>query len=94
MLYMVIESFRAEDVPKIYQRLAEKGRMMPEGLRYVNSWITTDQTRCYQVMETDDERLLREWAAHWADVFEFEIIPVVHSSEMQKAHAQQQAQQQ
>ncbi len=90
---MVIESFRPEDIPVIYARLVEKGRMMPEGLRYVNSWITTDQTRCYQVMETDDEKLLHEWAANWADIFQFEIIPVVHSSEMQKAHAQQSQQQ-
>lgn len=93
MFYMVIEHFRPEDIPAIYARLAEKGRMMPEGLKYVNSWITVDQTRCYQVMETDDEKLLGIWTRNWADLFEFEIIPVVHSSEMQKAHAQQSQQQ-
>lgn len=87
MLYMVIETFRAEDIPTIYTRLAEKGRMMPEGVQYVNSWVTADQTTCYQVMETDDESLLREWAANWADLFEFEIIPVVHSSEMQRTQS-------
>lgn len=93
MLYMVIEYFRAEDVPKIYARLAEKGRMMPEGLKYVNSWITADRTRCYQVMETDDETLFEEWTRNWADLFEFEIIPVVPSSEMQKAQKEEQKQQ-
>jgi len=93
MLYMVIEHFRPEDVPTIYARLAEKGRMMPEGLHYVNSWITADRTRCYQVMETDDEKLLHEWASRWADLFEFEIVPVVPSSEMQQAHERQSQQQ-
>lgn len=93
MLYMVIEHFRPEDIPSIYARLAEKGRMMPEGLRYVNSWITADRTRCYQVMETEDEKLFDAWTRNWADLFEFEIIPVTTSSEMQEAHAQQSQQQ-
>ena len=90
---MIIEHFWPEDIPTIYARLAEKGRMMPEGLGYVNSWITQDRTRCYQVMETDDRSLFQAWANNWNDLFEFEIIPVIHSSDMQKAHAQQSRQQ-
>ena len=81
MLYMVIEHFRnAEPVP-VYSRFRERGRLAPEGLRYVSSWVTDDYTTCYQVMDTDDRGLLDEWIANWSDLVEFEVIPVVTSSE-------------
>jgi Protein of unknown function (DUF3303) len=79
MLYMVIERFKDRNARAIYERLAEKGRMMPEGLRYVGSWIEPNFDRCFQVMECDDERLFHEWTRHWADLMEFEIVPVVTS---------------
>ncbi len=68
MLFMVIEHFKNSDAKPIYTRLAEKGRLMPEGLRYVGSWIEPSFARCFQVMECDDERLLHEWAANWSDL--------------------------
>jgi hypothetical protein len=77
---MIIEHFREGPVP-IYRRFREKGRMAPEGLRYVNSWVTADLQRCYQVMECDDPDLIREWIKHWDDLTDFEIIPVMTSSE-------------
>ncbi len=54
---------------------------MPEGLTYVSSWVTADLTRCYQVVECDDRRLLEQWMARWSDLVEFEVEPVVTSAE-------------
>jgi hypothetical protein len=81
MLFMVIEHFRNGEAAPIYRRFREQGRLMPDGLRYISSWITADLTRCYQVMECDDRRLLEEWMAHWSDLMEFEVVPVVTSAE-------------
>lgn len=64
-----------------YRRFRERGRQAPEGVTYVSSWVTTDLTTCYQVMECDHPALLDEWTARWADVIDFEIIPVVTSAE-------------
>jgi hypothetical protein len=80
MHYLVIERFK--DAPAIYQRLSEKGRMMPEGLTYVSSWIDHNLKACWQVMETDDFVLLERWIDNWKDLMEFEIIPVRTSAEV------------
>jgi hypothetical protein len=80
MLYMVIERFK--DAPAIYRRLREKGRMMPEGLNYVSSWIDQNLKTCWQVMETEDFVLLERWIDNWKDLMEFEIIPVRTSAEV------------
>ena len=79
---MVIEHFKNRNVKEIYKRLEEKGRMMPDGLIYISSWIETNYDRCFQVMKCDDEKLLREWASNWNDLMEFEFIPVIESREM------------
>ena len=81
MLYMVIERFRDGDAAPVYRRFREQGRMMPDGLRYVSSWITQDLRSCYQVMECDDPSLLAQWMARWEDLMDFEVIPVVTSAE-------------
>ena len=79
---MVIERFGGrERAAAVYRRFRERGRMMPEGLRYVASWVEEDFGRCFQLMECEDPRLLEEWAAHWRDLVEFEFIPVVTSAE-------------
>jgi len=80
MLYMIIEHFREGPVP-VYRRFREKGRMAPEGLRYVNSWVTTDLNKCYQVMECENPDLIRQWIQNWEDLADFEIIPVVTSAQ-------------
>ena len=82
MLYMVIERFRDRNAGAVYARFHERGRMAPEGLRYVDSWVETNQDRCFQLMETDDPALLEVWAANWADIVDFEFVPVVTSREM------------
>ena len=80
-LYMVVERFKNKDAAPVYRRFRESGRMMPEGLAYVSSWIDDNFERCYQVMETDDRALLDEWMAHWNDLMEFEVYPVITSKE-------------
>ena len=84
MRYMVIETFKPGKVRDIYRRLEQSGRQMPAGLTYVGSWITDDMARCYQVMETDDTGLLDEWISHWADLMDFEVIPVISSEQARK----------
>ena len=79
MLYMVIEEFR--DSRAVYERLQAMGRMAPEGLEYVGSWIDEGIERCFQLMRTDDARLLEVWAANWRDIMDFEFVPVISSAE-------------
>ena len=81
MLYMVIERFRNGDPAPVYARFRERGRLAPEGLRYVSSWVDEGLAVCYQVMETDDRALLDRWIAAWKDLVDFEVVPVVTSAE-------------
>jgi Protein of unknown function (DUF3303) len=81
MLFMVIERFKNQDAKAVYRRFQEKGRMMPDGLKYVDSWVEPNFDRCFQLMECDDLRLFQEWLLQWQDLGEFEIIPVVSSKE-------------
>jgi hypothetical protein len=81
MLFMVIEQFRGGDPAPVYRRFRERGRLAPEGLVYVSSWVTEDLARCYQVMECDDRALLDAWIARWSDLVEFTVVPVVTSAE-------------
>jgi uncharacterized protein DUF3303 len=83
MQYMVVERFRDGDPVPIYRRFRESGRMTPEGLSYVASWVTQDLRRCFQIMECDDPSLLAQWTARWSDLVEFEIVPIVTSAEAQ-----------
>jgi hypothetical protein len=80
-LFMVIEHFRPGQAPAIYRRFRDQGRLAPAGLSYVSSWVDVEFRRCFQVMETEDEALLREWTANWLDLVEFEVIPVRTSAE-------------
>lgn len=81
MLYMIVEHFRGGDAIPVYRRFRDRGRMAPEGLRYVASWVTADLQRCFQVMECDDPGLLEQWISHWQDLVDFELIPVMTSPE-------------
>ena len=80
MTFMVIEHFRHGAAP-VYERFRECGRLAPDGLRYLNSWVTADVTRCYQVMECDDQALLEQWTRAWEDLIDFEIHAVITSAE-------------
>ena len=81
MLHLVIKTFRDGDPRPVYQRFAEQGRLAPEGLTYVASWVTTDLRRCYQIMACDDAALLEAWMARWRDLVDFEVVPVVSSAD-------------
>lgn len=81
MLYMAIEHFKAGRAEAIYRRFRAAGRLMPAGLDYLDSWVTADFTRCYQLVACDEPDLLREWAAAWQDLIEFEFHPVLPSKE-------------
>jgi hypothetical protein len=80
-LFMVIEHFRSGQAPAVYRRFRERGRMAPEGVSYVSSWVDLAFQRCFQVMQAEDESLLKEWTANWSDLADFEIIPVQTSAE-------------
>ena len=81
MLIMVIERFRNRDAKAVYRRFRDDGRMMPDGLRYVGSWIEVNFDRCFQLMECDDARLLQQWIVNWTELIEFEVVPVTTSEE-------------
>jgi len=81
VLYMVIEHFKNNDAKAVYRRFRDRGRMAPEGLSYLESWVETNFGRCFQLMECDDPGLIEEWAAHWRDLVEFEFVPVRRSKE-------------
>lgn len=80
MLFVIVEHFRNGDPRPVYERFRARGRLAPDGLRYVASWVTEDLTRCYQVMECDDRALLDQWIAAWSDLVEFEVHPVITSA--------------
>ena len=89
MLYMVVERFKEGAAPQIYQRLRDKGRMMPEGLEYVSSWIDLDFKICYQLMRTENASLFPCWTDAWKDLMDFEILPVSTSAEAAQVMAKQ-----
>jgi hypothetical protein len=88
MLFMIIEQFRDNDMVPIYQRVRDEGRMFPDGLKYIDSWVEPNFSRCFQLMECDDSRLLQEWILKWRGFgVTFEIVPVVSSKETREVVA-------
>ncbi len=81
MLYMVVEHFKGRDALPVYRRFRERGRLAPEGLIYISSWVDERFQRCFQLMETDDRNLLDQWIANWSDIVDFEVFPVMTSQE-------------
>ena len=81
MLYMIIEYFNSGAAPDIYRRARERGRRLPDGLEYVDSWVDLDYFRCFQVMRTDDRALIDRWIEAWRDLAHFEVIPVRTSAD-------------
>ena len=79
MKYMVIETFKLGAVDAVYARYEAEGRMLPDGLEYLDAWVAKDRFRCFQLMETEDERLFDAWTERWKDLVDFQIIPVQDS---------------
>lgn len=81
MLYMIVEHFKNNDAVPVYRRFRDRGRMTPNELTYVSSWVDDKFQRCYQLMESRDRRLLDQWMSQWSDLVEFEVYPVMTSKE-------------
>jgi len=81
LLYMIVEYFKNQDPTPVYRRFRDRGRLLPEGLEYVSSWVDEKLERCFQLMETQDLELVNEWIANWSDIVEFEVYPVLSSKE-------------
>lgn len=88
MLFMVVETFPIADALPVYRHLRDKGRGLPAGVDYVDSWISADMRRCFQLMRTDNAALLQQWVLHWEGTgVAMEIMPVVHSSDTREIAA-------
>jgi hypothetical protein len=87
MLYMVIERFKGGNAAPVYRRFREQGRLMPPGLRYVSSWVEQSFGRCFQLVECDAAESIREWISQWDDLVDFEVTPVMTSTEAADAIA-------
>ncbi len=81
MLFMVVEHFKNADPLPIYRRFRDRGRMAPDGLQYISSWVDEKFERCFQIMETTAPELLDQWIANWSDIVEFEVYPVLTSKD-------------
>lgn len=81
MLFMVLEKFKGGDPVTVYRRFRDQGRLAPENVRYVGSWVSADLTSCYQIMECEDRSSLDVWIARWSDIVDFEVTPVMTSAE-------------
>jgi Protein of unknown function (DUF3303) len=78
---MIVETYKNRDPLPVYRRFRDHGRLAPEGLRYVSSWVDETLERCFQLMESDERELIDEWIAQWSDLVDFEVYAVVTSSE-------------
>ena len=87
MLYMVVERFKTPGSIEVYRRARDQGRLMPDGLEYVSSWVDMEFTTCFQLMQTENENLFERWISRWKDLVNFEIIPVQTSAEAMQAIA-------
>lgn len=81
MLFMVIERFKGRNALAVYTRHRDKGRMMPDGLKYLGSWTEKNFDRCFQLMECEDASLLEQWTTNWGDLVDIEVVPVMTGAE-------------
>ncbi len=81
---MIVERFKNRDPVPVYRRLRDRGRLAPEGLQYVSSWVDAKLERCFQLMDTADRKLLDRWIVTWSDLVDFEVYPVISSQEAEE----------
>ena len=81
MLFMIVEHFKNGDAVPVYRRFRDEGRLTPAGVIYIGSWVTTDLSRCFQIMESPDRALLDQWLTRWADLVDLEVVHVITSAE-------------
>lgn len=78
---MIVETFKNRDPLPVYRRFRDKGRLAPDGVRYIASWVEDNLGRCFQLMESEERALIDKWIAQWSDLVDFEVYPVISSSE-------------
>ena len=81
MLYMIVEHFKNDDPIPVYRRFRDRGRLAPDGLQYISSWVDEKLEHCFQIMETADRNLLDQWITNCSDIVEFNVFPVISSKE-------------
>ena len=81
MLYMIVETYKNRDPLPVYRRFRDHGRLAPQGVLYISSWVDDKLERCFQLMEADARELIDEWVARWGDLVDFEVYPVIPSAE-------------
>jgi hypothetical protein len=81
MLYMIVETFNPGAASEVYRRARSRGRMLPAGLEYLDSWVDLEFSRCFQLMRTDDRALIDVWIGEWSDLVRFEVVAVRTSAE-------------
>jgi hypothetical protein len=81
MLFMVIEHFKNKDALPVYRRFRDRGRLAPEGVRYISSWVDEKLERCFQIMEADERHLIDRWIENWNDIVDFDVFPVLTSAD-------------
>ena len=81
MLYMIVEHFKNHDPVPVYERFKTRGRLAPQGLQYVSSWVDVKLERCFQLMETNHPESIEQWLENWKDLVDFEVYPVISSKE-------------
>jgi len=84
LLFMIIERFKNQDAVPVYRRFRDQGRMAPEGVRYVSSWVDDNLQICFQIMEAEDSSYIDQWIANWSDIVDFEVHAVISSDEAAK----------
>ena len=88
MLFMVVEHFKNKDALPVYRRFRDRGRLAPEGVQYISSWVDEKLERCFQIMEAGERDLLERWIENWSDLVDFEVFPVISSKEAAEKVAQ------
>jgi hypothetical protein len=78
---MVVEGFKDGNAVPVYERFRERGRLLTDEVKFVNSWVSADLTVCFQVMEAPNRATLDVWLDRWSDLVEFEVVEVLTSAE-------------
>jgi hypothetical protein len=78
---MIVETYKNRDPVPVYRRFGDHGRLAPDGVRYITSWVDDKLERCFQLMEAEQRELIDEWIARWNDLVDFEVYPVISSSD-------------
>ena len=74
--YMAVEHFKPGCYAAVYQRFAQQGRLLPDGLEYIDSWVNRERDICFQLMQTDQPALFETWFERWQDLVNFDVIPI------------------